>query len=263
MPLVVSLHPWSNDCTMNQPAWNDSCAQRGWSLIQPDFRGPNTRPQACGSELAQQDVLDAVAWAKAELAGTPSRVFLTGISGGGHMSMLMAARYPAMWDAVSKWVGISDLARWYHEHVRDGVPQSYAQDIMACVGGSPGQAGADAELRKRSPLGQLAAAKDTPIDFNAGVDDGHSGSVPIHHTLKAFNEIARANGAAGVADVEIEQLTTLRRLLQPLDSDQVEDPAFGRKILLRRYAGRSRVTIFQGGHEGLSTPTFDWFDRHC
>src|SRR5579872_506562 len=119
-PLVVFLHQWSGDYTMDEPAWNELARQRGWSLIQPDFRGPNIRPEACGSELAQQDILDAVKWGKTELAGGPRRVFLTGISGGGHMTMLMAARYPMLWDAVSEWVGISDLRQWYCEHVRDG-----------------------------------------------------------------------------------------------------------------------------------------------
>ncbi len=261
-PLVVFLHTWSGSYEMEEPAWVELARQRNWSLIQPDYRGPNVRPEACGSDLAQQDILDAVEWGKGELSASAERVFLMGVSGGGHMAMLMAARHPKMWKAVSEWVGISDLRQWYFEHLRDGEPESYAQYIMACVGGAPGTTLADVQLGLRSPLGQLAAAKDVPIDFNAGIHDGHTGSVPIHHSLDAFNEIAAAVGAAAVTAREIQQLGSRTNLAQPLDSDRVEDAVYGRKIHFRRYAGKSRVTIFEGGHEGLPAAAFDWFDRH-
>ncbi len=261
-PLVVFLHTWSGSCEMEEPAWVELARERNWSLIQPDYRGPNVRPEACGSDLAQQDILDAVQWAKGEFSASADRVFLMGVSGGGHMAMLMAARHPKMWAAVSEWVGISDLRQWYFEHLRDGEPESYAQNIMACVGGAPGTTSADVQLRLRSPLGQLASAKDVPIDFNAGIHDGHTGSVPIHHTLDAFNEIAAAVGAAAVTAREIQQLGRRSNLADPLDSNRVEDAVYGRKIHLRRHAGKSRVTIFEGGHEGLPAAAFDWFDRH-
>lgn len=262
-PLLVFLHPWSGNFSMDEPEWNRQAQERQWTLIQPDFRGPNVRPEACGSELAQQDILDAVAWARTSLTWHPRRIFLAGISGGGHMAMLMAAKCPIMWDAVSEWVGISDLRAWYYEHLRDGQPQRYAQNIEACVGSKPGSEMFDLGCAQRSPRGQLSAARDLAIDFNAGVDDGHSGSVPIHHTLDAFNEVARANAIETVSQEEIRELTERRCLQHPRESDRAADPDYGRKIHLRRYAGRSRVTIFEGGHEGLPHAAFAWFDRHA
>ncbi len=261
-PLVVFLHTWSGSYEMEEPAWVELARQRRWSLVQPDYRGPNVRPEACGSDLAQQDILDAVQWGKSELSAAVDQVFLMGVSGGGHMAMLMAARYPKMWKAVSEWVGISSLRQWYFEHVRDGEPQSYAQNIISCVGGAPGTTSADVQLGLRSPLGQLAAAKDVAIDFNAGIHDGHTGSVPIHHTLDAFNEIAAAAGESGVTAREIERLGSRSGLAQAPASEQAEDPVYGRKLHFRRHAGRSRVTIFEGGHEGLPSAAFDWFDQH-
>jgi len=261
-PLLVFLHQWSGSFTMDEPEWNRRAQERQWTLIQPDFRGPNVRPEACGSELAQQDILDAIAWARTSLTWHPRRIFLAGVSGGGHMAMLMAAKYPIMWDAVSEWVGISDLRAWYSEHLRDGRPQRYAQNIAACVGGDSGSETFERECRLRSPLGQLAGARDLAIDFNAGVNDGHSGSVPIHHTLDAFNEVALANAVETVAQDEIRQLSERRSLQRARESDRVQDSEYGRKIHLRRTAGRSRVTIFEGGHEGLPEAAFGWFDRH-
>jgi pimeloyl-ACP methyl ester carboxylesterase len=261
-PLLVFLHPWSGNFTMDEPECNRLAQERQWTLIQPDFRGPNVRPEACGSELAQQDILDAVAWARTSLTWHPRRIFLAGVSGGGHMAMLMSARYPIIWDAVSEWVGISDLRAWYTEHLRDGEPQRYARDIEACLGGRPGSESFGLQCPLRSPLGQLMAARDLAIDFNAGVNDGHSGSVPIHHTIDAFNEVALANGAETVSQEEIRELTERRSLKQARESNRVDDPDYGRKIHLRRHAGRSRLTIFEGGHEGLPTAAFGWFDRH-
>jgi len=33
-------------------------------------------------------------------------------------------------------------------------------------------------------------------------------------------------------------------------------------IYLRRYAGPSRVTIFEGGHEGIAAAAIEWLDQH-
>lgn len=265
-PAVVFLHSWSADYRQDNPPWLAEAQRRGWGYVQPDFRGPNNRAQAGGSELAQRDVLDCADWLRTQSASIDgSRLMLAGVSGGGHMAMLMAARSPmATWRAVSAWVGISDLSRWYREHAPNGVAERYAKDIVACCGGAPGTSPTvDQQLRLRSPLGQLAAARDVPIDLNAGVHDGHTGSVPIAHTLLAFNELARAQGAREISNLEIDELMSQRRLAHPDEVDRVDEPSYGRPILLRRHAGPSRVTIFEGGHEGIASAAFDWFDRHA
>jgi hypothetical protein len=52
------------------------------------------------------------------------------------------------------------------------------------------------------------------------------------------------------------------RLDRPLPSDRTTDPSFGREIFLRRRAGRTRVTIFDGAHEGIASAAVAWFDMH-
>ena len=52
------------------------------------------------------------------------------------------------------------------------------------------------------------------------------------------------------------------RLNEPLKSDQETDESLGREIHLRRYAGNSRLTIFEGGHEGISTAAISWLEKH-
>ncbi|MBI1358176.1 MAG: prolyl oligopeptidase family serine peptidase [Acidobacteria bacterium] len=262
-PLVVSLHSWSGDYTQRQKELEEGTVERGWIYLFPDFRGANDDPDACGSEAAQQDILDAAAWAQREYPVDPDRVYLTGGSGGGHMTLLMAARHPEPWKAASAWVPISDLVAWYGKHAEE----RYGEMMRACTGGAPGDSpDVDEEYRKRSPLTWLAEAapKLPPLDIAAGVRDGHEGSVPIRHSLEAFNAIAKAVGGEPVTEEEIAELSAgpEARLASPKPSDQVEDAAFGRAIYLRREAGPARVTIFEGGHEAIAAGQLDWLARH-
>ena len=261
-PLLVSLHSWSSDYTQRHEELESGALERGWIYLHPDFRGRNDNPEACGSESAQQDILDAVAWAKREYPVDEDRVYLTGSSGGGHMTLQMAARHPDQWTAASAWVPISDMAAWYDTHrTRD---TRYAEMMRGCTGGEPGESEAiDREYRERSPLTWLAGAKDVPLDIAAGIRDGHEGSVPIRHSLEAFNAVARAAGGEPVSEDEIVELSAgpEARLSSPRESDQAEDPALGRAIYLRRTAGKARVTIFEGGHEGVASAQLDWLDR--
>ena len=259
IPLLISLHSWSAGLEQAKPVLEKQAAKLGWIYVFPHFRGPNQTPAACGSELAQQDILDAVVWAKQNYRVDHSRVYLTGASGGGHMTMLMVSRHPKIWTAASAWVGISDLTQWYTVHEQS----RYGDMMRKSCGGAPGDSAiVDAQYRQRSPLPFLKNSKQVPLDIAAGIHDGHTGSVPISHSLLAFNEIAKAAGDRLITANEMKQLSIPHgRLENPLPVDREQDAALGREIYLRRYAGQSRVTIFEGGHEGISTAAIDWLKR--
>ncbi len=264
-PLLVFLHSWSGNYKQKNDAWLREAVKRGWVFLHPDFRGLNDTPQACGSKLARQDILDAVDFARKKFQVDPQRIYLAGTSGGGHMSMLMAGHHPDRFSSVSAWVGISDIAEWYRFHLKDGVPQNYAKMILKSVGGPPGEnADRDADYRDRSPVFHLNRVDDLPIDVAAGVRDGYSGSVPISHTLLACNEIARAKHGAAIERAEVDRLTKLggqpdqlKEMLANLDIDEV----FGRRIVFRQSIRKSRVTIFDGGHEGIAHAACDWLSK--
>jgi hypothetical protein len=171
----------------------------------------------------------------------------------------MVGCHPDLWAAASAWVGISDLAAWHELHADTG----YGEMLRRSCGGAPGDSeSVDEQYRQRSPNTHLHGAVGVPLDLAAGVHDGHRGSVPIRHTLEAFNVIAAAVGAERISEEEIAQLSRPNgRLEQPRPDDQPDDPAFGRPIYLRRTAGRARVTIFEGGHEGIPQATVDWLSR--
>lgn len=262
-PLFVFLHSWSSDYLQDNSKWLRECVRRRWIWLHPNFRGANQSPKACGSRFARQDILDAVDFALGRWKVDRSRIYLAGVSGGGHMSLLMAGWHPERFSAVSAWVGPTDLAEWHRFHSRSGKPEKYAKMIEQSLLGAPGSSPEiDAQYRDRSPVFHLHRAVDLPVMIWAGVEDGHAGSVPVSHSLRAFNAIAAAHGNAVISEAEISQLVEQRRLKNPLPSDQSTDPELSREILLRRTSRDALVTIFDGGHESLPEAAFAWLARY-
>jgi poly(3-hydroxybutyrate) depolymerase len=259
-PLVVSLHSWSGDLEQRNATLETLTAKKGWYCLQPDFRGVNDRPEACASPAAQQDILDAIAWVVERHPVDVQRVYLTGSSGGGHMTMMMAARFPERWRAASAWVGISDLVDWHSMH-RDG---RYGRMLRSCCGGAPGDSlQVDEQYRLRSPISFLSGARNVALDIAAGIHDGHNGSVLVRQSLNAYNVLAKAANASLVSAQEIEQLSVDNgRLTAPQPGDEGFDESFGRAFYLRRRAANARVTIFEGGHEGIASAVMAWFEKH-
>lgn len=257
-PVLVQLHTWSSDMDSFDPdEWVVAARKHNWHVVLPHFRGPNKNPEACASPASRQDILDAVEAVKGRVAVDASRIYLCGVSGGGHMALAMAAHSPNTWAAVSAWVGISDLAAW-HDETRN-LGRDYWKDVEACAGGAPGSSpAADAQLRLRSPLFFLAAAKGLPLDINSGIHDGHMGSVPIHQSLDAFNVIAETLSLPAVSQSHINALSQEWAPVGPTPND----PDYERPIRLRQVAGQARITIFEGGHEGLPDSACRWLGQH-
>ena len=115
------------------------------------FPRPNNRPEACGSKIAQQDILDALSYVKANYRGTTSNAFISLVSGGGHMTMLMASRHPQYWTAASAQVGISDLKKWHDKHAKT----KYGAMMRASCGGARNNMTVDRQY-ERSPIHFLA-----------------------------------------------------------------------------------------------------------
>jgi poly(3-hydroxybutyrate) depolymerase len=261
LPVVVALHSWSATLEQRYAGLETAVGERGWIYLFPNFRGMNDKPEACASDLAVRDVIDALDWVIRHYPVDQERVYVTGFSGGGLMTLVTAARFPHRWTAASAWVPLSDLRAWYDFHARD----QFGEMSRACFGGAPAENPTVATtMAHRSPLHRMNAAKDLAIDIAAGRFDGHDGApVPVWHSLATFNEIARALGTAEITAQEIAELSRHEpRLERPQASDRVTDSSFGRQIFLRRHAGRSRVTIFDGGHEMLDTAIIAWFEAH-
>ena len=255
VPLIVFLHSWSGGFEQGPP-WIDRAKKLGWVLAAPDFRGPNSRPEACASDLASQDILDAVAYARRDARIDTSRIYLVGGSGGGHMALVMAARAPELWAAVSAWVPITDLAAWHAESKTR--KNNYAKMLEQSCGGAPGPA-TEAAYRHRSPLFHLAAAKGVPLDINAGIHDGHTGSVPVSHSLHAFNVLAAPDKQVSVADIDF--MVREQKIPTALATETQIDPERQKAVLFRRSSGNARVTVFEGGHDSEPSAALEWLSR--
>ena len=258
-PLLVALHSWSGDYKQDTSVvYARWCIAHNWIFIHPNFRGPNQRPEATGSELVIQDVLSAVEYAKQNAVVDESRIYLMGVSGGGHLALLLAGRTPEVWAGISAWVPITDLNAWYHESKAAG--RRYADDIVKSCGGvpAPGSA-AEKECVKRSPLTYLVSANQVAVDINAGIHDGYTGSVPISHSLHAFNLLAAE--ADQLSDDQIRYFVSTQKVPPALPAPQ-RDLAYGQKpILFRRQSNRVRLTIFDGGHAAIYEAGLNWLTQ--
>ena len=262
IPLLVALHSWSFDYRGPEPRGNffRECRARGWAFLAPDFRGRNRTPASCGSDLAVQDIVDAVEWVKARVPVDLDRIYLVGGSGGGMMTILMAGRHPEIWAGCYAACPISDIARWHDETKAMGDWRArYSDEIEKACGGSPTEK--PAEYVRRSPLTYLSAARaaGTHIDVCEGVHDGHDGSVPVGHAIRAFNALADERDRISEDDIAfIERTETVPARLAFAGSV----PFFGdRKVFLRRMSANVRLTIFDGGHAGNYVEAIDWLAR--
>jgi lysophospholipase L1-like esterase/pimeloyl-ACP methyl ester carboxylesterase len=242
-PLVVSLHSWSGDFLQTDSMAMD-VSRRNWNYIHPDFRGPNNKPLACGSDAAIQDIDDAIQWALKNMNVDPKEVHIIGSSGGGYMTMMcyMNMKYPAK--SFSSWVGISDLEAWYYESLGRG--QKYAGDILKCMGESTFLN--IVEARKRSPLRLPLPKRNATLHLYAGIHDGYRGSVPITHTMHFYNKVVAAqknySKNAIVSPDEMLNLVVSRTSEKPYIYDLGK-----RNVHLHKQSGPVSLTIFEGGHE--------------
>src|SRR5437870_6673788 len=75
VPLFVALHTWSYTLEQRHPKFETGATQRNWIYLFPNFRGVDDHAEACGSELAQQDAVDAVVWTRAHMTIDDTRIY--------------------------------------------------------------------------------------------------------------------------------------------------------------------------------------------
>lgn len=187
-PLLVGLHTWSYD-RFNQINNMLPVAEKcDFNLLLPEFRGNNlsSNPNctlACGSEYAKQDVKDAIDYLIDNEEIDIGNIFLLGLSGGGHMALLMAGMCPEYFKAIGAYVPITDLTKWAEES------KVYRRHILACCGDSTD------EMLKRSPVSYL----DTIAKANLKIFHGkHDPVVPVSHSMMFYNALTEKYPTASV-----------------------------------------------------------------
>ncbi|MBQ9502350.1 MAG: prolyl oligopeptidase family serine peptidase [Lentisphaeria bacterium] len=262
-PLLVALHSWSYGYTGDSFHFARFCIRNNWNFIFPHYRGPNWTPQACGSDAVVADIADAVAYMKRVSKVDDDRVYLIGGSGGGHAALLMAARRPELWTAVSVWCPISDIAAYHDQCIER--KRGYFEHIRKVCGGDPAKdPAAKAEAVRRSPLTWIGGASRVLLDINAGIHDGHDfggrrGPVPVSQSLDAFNALAAPEDRISPADAS---LIVKEQKIPKNFSVPEKDPSFGTyPVIFRRESNLVRITIFEGGHDCLPDMGMLWLAR--
>jgi len=178
-PLLVGLHTWSHD-RFNQISNMLPVAEKlEFNLLLPEFRGCNlnTNPnctRACGSDYAKQDIKDAIDYLLENEDIDRENIFLLGLSGGGHMALLMAGMCPEYFKAIGAYVPITNLVDWVEEN------QAYAPHVLACCANSTN------EMLKRSPITYL----DTIAKANLKIFHGKKDPVvPVSQSMKLYNAL--------------------------------------------------------------------------
>jgi hypothetical protein len=95
------------------------------------------------------------------------------------------------------------------------------------------------------------------LDINHGIHDGHIGSVPVSHSIKAFNLLAEPDKK--VSQEDILYFCTERKVPEALKKETEIDPLFDTiPVLFRRISGNTRLTIFNGGHQSSEQAALRW-----
>jgi acetyl esterase/lipase len=117
LPVAVMPHggPFARD-SEEWDWWAQALAERGYAVIQPNFRGSS----GFGTKFAkagegqwglkmQDDVNDALAWLVKEGIGDPKRACIVGASYGGYCAMRGAQRDGSLYRCAVSFAGVSDL----------------------------------------------------------------------------------------------------------------------------------------------------------
>ncbi|GGI04723.1 alpha/beta hydrolase family protein [Egicoccus halophilus] len=258
-PLLVGLHTWSTPYLQHLGIpYARFAEEQGWAMVHPNFRGANDRPEATGSDLAVQDVVDAVDFAVEEGGADPDRVYAIGFSGGGMMALLLAGRHPDRLAGAVGWAPNHDLVDW-HAYTAEQFPdEPYADWLEASCGGDPStdEAAAD-ECRHRSPAAHLDAAREAgvPVYLAHGTDDD---LVPPDHGARAFDQLAAPQDRLGE-----EVVASLRELTLPdeLDGELEVDPLFGEQDPPPRFSrasGPVTLVLYDDDHDLTYHPGLHW-----
>lgn len=197
LPTVVLVHggPWVRGASTGWSKQPQFLATRGYRVLEPEFRGSEGYGfkhfqagwKQWGSGM-QNDLVDAVQWARQHAGVDPARVCVVGSSYGGYAALMAPIVHPGAFRCAASFAGVTDIDLMYdinwsdlsEEHKRYGMP--------ALIGDQQQDA---ALLAAASPLKRVAELK-VPVLLLHGGEDLR---VPADHARR----FVRAAQSAGVA----------------------------------------------------------------
>ena len=219
-PLLVGLHTWSYDRFNQIKNMLPYAEKYDFNLLLPEFRGANLETnkncvRACGSEYAKQDIKDAIDYVIAKETVDKNNIFLLGLSGGGHMALLMAGFIPEYFKAIGAYVPITDLKKWTEQN------ENYKKHVLACCESS------DSEMLLRSPINYI----DTIAKANLKIFHGkYDTVVPVTQSMELYQQI-------------FEKYPKSRVFLDIFDGGHQIDMDAAMYWILSQYKGQSKTDV--------------------
>lgn len=258
-PLLVVLHSWSSEylqqASIPFALW---AKEKDWVFVAPNFRGIFDHPEAMASELALQDIMDAVEYAKKNANVDASRIYVVGSSGGAMTALMLASKHPETWAGVMAWVPVFDIAAWYKWNSYFPI-RKYNAQMEKTLGGNPlTNDKAAAEARRRSPVTYISQAKEVPIFLAAGILDE---LVQPDHSIRAFNMLADPKDQISPAQIKY----ILKNKALPADLPAATDSTYFRKtdpkVVFVRESNNVRLVLFEGVHDMVYNPGLLWLQE--
>jgi dipeptidyl aminopeptidase/acylaminoacyl peptidase len=176
LPVIINPHggPWARD-TWGYDSWAQFLANRGYAVLQPNFRGStgygkkflNLGNKQWGTGTMQHDLTDAVKWLTDEDIADPRRVAIAGGSYGGYATLAGVTFTPDLYAAGVDLVGPSSIITLLRSIPPYWAPIRKLFDVRVGNVDDP----ADVErLKKQSPLYSAQAIK-TPLLVIQGAND--------------------------------------------------------------------------------------------
>ena len=183
LPFIVMPHggPWSHD-TLTYDYWAQFLAERGYAVLQPNFRGSTgygdkflKAGQGQMGFAMQDDVTDGVRWAVAEGIADPKRVCIVGASYGGYAAMWGIAKDPDQYRCAVSIAGVANLRRDVNDFGNSFRAKLYRGQWQKMTPDFAAVSPINAVGRIKTPLLLVHGKKDVTVD--------HIQSVKMHGAM--------------------------------------------------------------------------------
>ena len=191
LPLIVMPHggPFARD-KWEYDAWAQFLADRGYVVLQPNFRGSTgfgkAYVEAASGQFGrkmQDDLDDGVRWLADSGLIDPKRVCIMGASYGGYAAMWGAARNPDIYRCAISFAGISDVRTMLRYNPSQWIARRYYRDWRNRIRGDK-----DFDLDDVSPLAHAAKVRVPLLIAHGGKDE----TVPPVQSRKMHEALLRA-----------------------------------------------------------------------
>lgn len=193
LPLIIMPHggPFARDTWEFDP-WVQLLANRGYAVLQPQFRGTTgfgrdfaERGYGQWGRKMQDDIDDGFDWLVSRGIADPKRVCVAGGSYGGYAAIWGAIRNPERYRCAISWAGVTDLKMMLKHDRTLFVAKRYFRDWQNRVSGTEGKANLD----EVSPLRHAHRLK-VPLLIGHGRDDNN---VPVGQAEALVKALGKAS----------------------------------------------------------------------